>query len=128
MRTQGPRVLRPGAHPNIDRATAWVSFPYHLNDSIAMRFQNGRVPLRFWVILIILYPLTNILTSTSDTIETFFDSRMDLLERQLKKHSERLKTRAEEAFKLKTPSGDIFAAKDLEREVQKFKLKVCIIF
>ncbi|PAV21114.1 integral to membrane [Pyrrhoderma noxium] len=59
-----------------------------------------------------------------DTIETFFDSRMDLLERQLKKHSERLKTRAEEAFKLKTPSGDIFAAKDLEREVQKFKLKV----
>ncbi|KAH8118516.1 hypothetical protein DFH11DRAFT_678400 [Phellopilus nigrolimitatus] len=59
-----------------------------------------------------------------DTIETFFDSRMDLLERRLKKHSDRLKLRAEEAFKFKAPSGDIFVAKDIEREVQKFKLKV----
>ena len=62
-----------------------------------------------------------------DTIETFFDSRMDLLERQLKKHSDRLKLRAEEAFKFKAPSGDIFAARDFEREVQKFRLKVCFI-
>lgn len=51
---------------------------------------------------------------------------MDLLERRLKKHSDRLKLRAEEAFKFKAPSGDLFATKDIniDREVQKFKLKV----
>ncbi|KAL5487883.1 hypothetical protein ACEPAI_5991 [Sanghuangporus weigelae] len=59
-----------------------------------------------------------------DTIETFFDSRMDLLERRLKKHSDRLKIRAEETFKFKAPSGDLFVGKDLDREVQRFKLKV----
>ncbi|EJD01279.1 uncharacterized protein FOMMEDRAFT_110967 [Fomitiporia mediterranea MF3/22] len=59
-----------------------------------------------------------------DTIETFFDSRMDLLERRLKKHSDKLKMRAEEAFKFKTPAGELFVAKDLDKEVQKFKLKV----
>lgn len=61
-----------------------------------------------------------------DTVETFFDSRMDLLERRLKKQTDKLKMRAEEAFKFKAPSGDIFVAKDLDREVQKFKLKVII--
>lgn len=65
--------------------------------------------------------------SNSDTIETFFDSRMDLLERRLKKHSDKLKLRAEEAFKFKAPSGDLFAGKDIDREVQKFKLKVCLL-
>ena len=64
---------------------------------------------------------------TTDTIETFFDSRMDLLERRLKKHSDRLKMRAEEAFKFKAPAGDLFVGKDLDREVQKFKLKVSIV-
>ena len=51
---------------------------------------------------------------------------MDLLERRLKKHSERIKTRAEEAFKFKQPPKDLFTAnvKDIEREVQKYKLKV----
>ena len=50
---------------------------------------------------------------------------MDLLERRLKKHSDKLKMRAEEAFKFKAPSGDLFASKDIDREVQKWKLKVC---
>lgn len=50
---------------------------------------------------------------------------MDLLERRLKKHSDKLKLRAEEAFKFKSPSGDLFATKDIDREVQKFKFKVC---
>lgn len=59
-----------------------------------------------------------------DTIETFFDSRMDLLERQLKKHSDKLKMRAEETFKIKSTSGEIFTTKDIEKELQKFKLKV----
>lgn len=51
---------------------------------------------------------------------------MDLLERRLKKHSERIKSRAEEAFKFKQPPKDLFAAnvRDIEREVQKYKLKV----
>lgn len=55
---------------------------------------------------------------------------MDLLERRLKKHSDRLKLRAEEAFKFKAPSGDLFAAKDIniDREVQKFKLKVSAVW
>lgn len=53
---------------------------------------------------------------------------MDLLERRLKKQTDKLKLRAEEAFKLKAPSGDIFVAKELEREVQKFKLKVLSLF
>lgn len=51
---------------------------------------------------------------------------MDLLERRLKKHSEKLKSRAEEAFKFKQPSKELFASnvRDIEREVQKYKLKV----
>lgn len=49
---------------------------------------------------------------------------MDLLERRIKKHSDRLKMKAEEAFKIKGTSGDILKTKDIEREVQKFKLKV----
>ncbi|CAL1701595.1 unnamed protein product [Somion occarium] len=64
-----------------------------------------------------------------DTMETYFDSRLDLLQRQLSKHSDRLKTKAEETFndvfkkdvlkKIKSPSGD-----NLDREMQKFKLKM----
>jgi hypothetical protein len=49
---------------------------------------------------------------------------MDLLERRLKKHSDRLKMKAEETFKIKGTSGDLLKTKDIEREVQKFKLKV----
>lgn len=57
-----------------------------------------------------------------DTIETFFDSRLDLLERRIKKHGDLLKFRAEEAFKrTRTPiPGEI----DFDKEIQKFKLKV----
>lgn len=65
-------------------------------------------------------------------METYFDSHIDLLQRRLSKQSDKLKMRAEETFndvfkkdvfkkdlfKIKAPSGDI------EREMQKFKLKV----
>ena len=60
-------------------------------------------------------------------METYFDSHLDLLQRRLSKQSDKLKMRAEETFndvfkkdlfKIKAPSGD------LEREMQKFKLKV----
>ncbi|KAG9003512.1 hypothetical protein FRB94_003095, partial [Tulasnella sp. JGI-2019a] len=59
-----------------------------------------------------------------DTIETYFDSRMDLLERRLKKQGEILKSRANEQLaRIKTtPAGD--RAKEIEAEVKKFKLQV----
>lgn len=91
---------------------------------------NGRARSHFWVrIATNEEPKGGLLTRVAsvDTMETFFDSRMDLLERRLKKHSDKLKARAEEAFKFKSPSGEIFVAKDLEKEVQKFKLKVCFM-
>ncbi len=52
---------------------------------------------------------------------------MDLLERQLKKHSDKLKMRAEETFKIKSTYGEIFTTKDIEKELQKFKLKVRVM-
>ncbi|KAF8558953.1 hypothetical protein OG21DRAFT_1403528 [Imleria badia] len=58
-----------------------------------------------------------------DTMETYFDSRLDLLQRQIQKHSDRLKTKAEEALKKRAQSGDVLA-ENLEREIKNFKLKV----
>ena len=91
-----------------------------------MTYLNGQERLRFSVGYSVIYAFCKIVAQCReiDTIETFFDSRMDLLERRLKKHSDRLKMRAEEAFKFKAPSGDLFVTKDLDKEVQKFKLKV----
>jgi len=58
-------------------------------------------------------------------METFFDARIDLIQRTLTKHSDRLKVRAEEAMnKMKAPAGEDLA-ENLDREMQKFKLKVC---
>ena len=66
------------------------------------------------------------LTLFVDTLETFFDARIDLIQRTLTKHSDRLKIRAEEAMnKMKSPSGEDLA-ENLDREMQKFKLKVRI--
>ncbi|KAF7433475.1 hypothetical protein PC9H_005427 [Pleurotus ostreatus] len=62
-----------------------------------------------------------------DTMETFFDSHIDLfqrtLQKQLQKHSDRLKLKAEEALKLRELSGDALV-ENMEREVKNFKLKV----
>lgn len=58
-----------------------------------------------------------------DTMETFFDSRLDLLQRQIQKHSDRLKFKAEEALKKRVQSGDVLA-ENFDREVKNFKLKV----
>lgn len=58
-----------------------------------------------------------------DTMETFFDSRLDLLQRKLQKHSDRLKKRTEETFKLRDISSDQLA-ENFDREVKNFKLKV----
>ncbi|KAH7100574.1 hypothetical protein BKA62DRAFT_705856 [Auriculariales sp. MPI-PUGE-AT-0066] len=59
-----------------------------------------------------------------DTIETFWDSRVDLFERNLKRHSEKIKLRAEDILRrTKTPTGEL-VARDLEREVDRFKAKI----
>jgi hypothetical protein len=59
-------------------------------------------------------------------METYFDSRIDLLQRRLQKHSDRLKLNAEKAFKI--PSGDVLSkealSENFDREVKNFKLKV----
>lgn len=58
-----------------------------------------------------------------DTVETYFDARLDLFERQLKKQKDRIQTRAtllakERREKLKS------SAEEYDKELQKFKLKV----
>ncbi|EKM59425.1 uncharacterized protein PHACADRAFT_249903 [Phanerochaete carnosa HHB-10118-sp] len=67
-----------------------------------------------------------------DTMETFFDSRLDLLQRNLAKQSDRLKMKADQALQglrkdllkqMKSQSGEVLTD-NLEREMQKFKLKV----
>ncbi|KAL4082023.1 hypothetical protein V8B97DRAFT_148642 [Scleroderma yunnanense] len=59
-----------------------------------------------------------------DTMETYFDSQLDLLQRQIQKHSDRLMMKAEVALrKRRTQSGD-FLAENFDREIKNFKLKV----
>jgi len=58
-----------------------------------------------------------------DTFETYFDSHVDLLQRKLQKHSDRLKVKAEETFKIREISSDQLAG-NLEREFKNFKLNV----
>jgi len=64
----------------------------------------------------------------TDTMETYFDSHIDLLQRSLQKHSDRLKLNAEKAFKIRSPSGDVLSkealSENFDREVKNFKLKV----
>lgn len=60
-------------------------------------------------------------------METYFDSHVDLLQRRLQKHSDRLKLRAEETFKLRDLSGDLLA-ENFDREFKGFKIKVRIVF
>ncbi|KAF8826666.1 hypothetical protein HHX47_DHR5000109 [Lentinula edodes] len=58
-------------------------------------------------------------------METFFDSHVDLLQRKLQRHSDRLKMKAEEALKMRdfSAAGDQLA-ENFEKEVKSFKLKV----
>lgn len=56
-------------------------------------------------------------------METYFDSHLDLFQRQIQKHSDRLKMKAEEALKKRTHPGDVLA-ENLDREIKNFKLKV----
>lgn len=71
-------------------------------------------------------------------METYFDSRLDLLQRNLAKQSDRLKMKADQALQdllkqnknilkqVKSPSGEVIAD-NLDREMQKFKLKARLI-
>ncbi len=56
-------------------------------------------------------------------METYFDSHVDLLQRKLQKHGDRLKLKAEETFKMRDISGDVLA-ENFEREFKNFKVKV----
>jgi hypothetical protein len=58
-------------------------------------------------------------------VETYFDSHVDLLQRKLQKHSDRLKMKAEETFKIRDLSGDLLA-ENFEREFKHFRLKVWV--
>ncbi|KAF8480016.1 hypothetical protein DFH94DRAFT_739736 [Russula ochroleuca] len=62
-----------------------------------------------------------------DTLETYWDARMDLLQRNISKRKDKLKMRAElalnEIFKGKPPSPEALA-ENFEREVARLKLKV----
>ncbi|GBE79377.1 hypothetical protein BKA93DRAFT_809699 [Sparassis latifolia] len=63
-----------------------------------------------------------------DTLETYFDSRLDLLQRNWVKHSDRLKMKAEGTIQ-EVLKKDVFrivpgSSDHLDREVQRFKLKV----
>jgi hypothetical protein len=67
----------------------------------------------------------------ADTMETYFDSRLDLLQRNLAKQSDRLKMKADMALQgfrkdilkqMKSQSGEPITD-NLEKELQKFKLK-----
>jgi hypothetical protein len=85
--------------------TGWARSPYSVRIHVSFeRDSAGVIP------------------SPIDTMETFFDSRIDLLQRHLAKQTVKLKTRAEEVIKtrkVRTPGGE-----ELDREVQKIKLKV----
>ncbi len=54
-----------------------------------------------------------------DTFETYFDSHVDLIQRKLQKHGDRLKMKA----KIPELSGDLLA-ENLDREIKNFKHKV----
>jgi hypothetical protein len=60
-------------------------------------------------------------------METFFDSRIDLLQRNLSKRTDKLKLRAELKFndilKSKPPSPEALS-ENFEKEMQKLRLKV----
>ena len=71
-----------------------------------------------------------------DTLETYFDSHIDLLQRNLQKHGDRLKFKADQAFKIdsfkiRTPSGELLSrevlSENFDREVKNFRLKVSTV-
>lgn len=63
-----------------------------------------------------------------DTVETFFDSHVDLFQRRLQQHSDKLKAKAEEILKMRdfSSTGD-HVMENFEKEVKVFKLKVLIV-
>ncbi|PPQ64796.1 hypothetical protein CVT26_002628 [Gymnopilus dilepis] len=61
-----------------------------------------------------------------DTVETYFDSHVDLLQRKLQKHSDRLKMRADLKLKdlgIRDLSSPVLA-ENLDKEFKRFKLKL----
>ena len=63
-------------------------------------------------------------------METYFDSRIDLLQRNLSKRTDKLKMKAETAFndlKAKSASPEALT-ENLDKELQKLKLKVRSVY
>jgi len=72
----------------------------------------------------------------SDTLETYFDSHVDLLQRELKKRGDELRKRGDklkmradktlENLKIRDLSGDLLttSTENFEREFKSFKIKV----
>lgn len=62
-------------------------------------------------------------------METYWDSRIDLLQRKLSQRTDKLKSRAEvlgDYFTtIKTPKTDV-ARENIDREIKKLQLKVCL--
>ena len=100
--------------------------------------QTGQARSRFWVLSPALLAVARVDLS-SDTIETYFDSHVDLWQRKLQAQSERLKLKAEETFKIRDLSaGDLLKTRirdlrersseglavDFDKEMKNFKLKV----
>ena len=59
-------------------------------------------------------------------METYFDSRLDLLQRSLAKHSDRLKVRAEETMN-EVLKKDMFKSHSNFGELQQFRMKVRLL-
>jgi hypothetical protein len=93
-------------------ATKWQTGPARLHSSVRSKSKNPQVAA---------YQLN--MPLPTDTVETYWDSHVDLLQRRLQKHSDRLKMRAEETFKIRDLSGDLLA-ENFEREFKSFRLRV----
>ena len=73
-------------------------------------------------------PMSWLTPLSSDTFETYFDSHVDLLQRKLQKHSDRLKMKAEvfkmRDFKIRDKISSDVLAENIEREFKNFRLRV----
>lgn len=63
------------------------------------------------------------ITLLQDTFETFWDARVDLWERRLRRHGKKVLESTHTALKKRGIEGDAFA-KDLDKELSRYKAQV----
>lgn len=83
----------------------------------------GRVPSRCWVPNAARSFVKRYLTLVQDTFETFWDARVDLWERRLRKHGKKVLESTQTALRKRGIEGDAFA-KDLDKELSRYKTQV----